>query len=332
MKILLIKTEGMKPLLIYEKHLEKVRSVDKSIKVTAVSSLDKQEIAKQIKDVNIIAGSPYVIPKIKEAKKLKWIQAFSAGVEKVLTPEIIKSKVIVSNSSGIHATPIAEHVIGFMLIFTRKFYDTFKKQQKKNWQRNQDLTELKGKTVLIVGLGHIGIGVARLANCFGSHVIAVRQNIKNKPSTNSVLDKPNFVSKLYAKQQLDNVLPKADFVVLSLPLTHETHHLFDMKKFKLMKKSAVIINIGRGSLINEKDLIKALEQKIIGGAGLNVTEEEPLSQKSKLWEMENVVITPHHSGWSEKYMDRAIDLFCVNFRAYLKGKKLPNLVDKTRGY
>jgi len=313
----------MKPLLVKEKHLEKITNIDKNIRVTAVSSLDKQDIAKQLIDTDIIAGSPWVIPSIKAAKKLKWIHSFSAGVEKVLTPEVVKSKIMVSNSSGIHAVPIAEHVLGFILIFTRKFYDTFKKQLEKNWQRNQDLTELRDKTVLVVGLGNIGTQVARLASCFGAKVIGIKQNTNNKP---------DFVSKIYSINQIDKVLPIADFVVLSLPLTPQTKYLFDIDKFKKMKRSAVIINIGRGGLMNEKDLIKALNQKIIVGAALDVTEEEPLSQKSKLWEMKNVIITPHHSGWSEKYMDRAIDRFCINLKAYLTNKPLPNLVDKKRGY
>ena len=323
MKIVLIKTEDAIPLEIKDKHLEKIRAVDKGIEVIAVSSFDKQEIAEQLKDANIIAGIEPVIPSIKNAKKLKLIHVFSAGVEKVLTPEVIKSKIIVSNSSGIHAIPIAEHVLGFMLIFTRRFYDTFRKQHKKIWERNQDISELRNKTVLVVGLGNIGTEVGRLANCLGANIITVKQDVKHKP---------DFVSKVYPKNQLEQVLPKADFVVLCLPLTPDTHHLFDMKKFKAMKKSAIIINIGRGEIIYEKDLIKALEQKIIAGAGLDVTEEEPLPKESKLWNMKNVIITPHHSGWSEKYMDRAIDLFCVNLKAYLNGKPLPNLVDKSRGY
>ncbi len=323
MKILLIKTERAIPLLITEKHLEKIRAVNKSIKVAAVSSIDKQEIAKQLKDADVIVGVPGVFPSIKYVKNFNWIHSFSAGVEKLLTPEVIKSKIIVTNSAGIHATPIAEHVLAFMLIFTRKFSDTFQKQKSKVWKPNQDLTELRDKTVLIVGLGNIGKEVARLSCSFGANVVAVKQNTENKP---------DFVGKLYVKDDLERALPKADFVVLCLPLTKDTHHLFGMGKFRRMKKSAIIINIGRGRLINEKELIKALDKKIIGGAGLDVTEEEPLSQKSKLWEMENVVITPHHSGWSEKYMDRAIDLFCLNLKAYLTNKPLPNLVDKKLGY
>lgn len=332
MKILLIKAQGALPLEIKDKHLEKIRDVSKSIKVTAVSSVDKEEVKKQLKDAYIIASVPGVIPSIKGAKNLKWIHSFSAGVEKVLTEEVVKSRVIVSNSSGIHATPIAEHVLGLILIFTRKFYDTFKKQQKKIWKANQDLTELRGKTVLVVGLGSIGTEVARLTKCLGTKVLAIKQNIKNKSRTDSVQDKPDFVDKLYTKEQLGEALPKADFVVLCLPFTRDTHHLFDMKKFKLMKRSAVLINIGRGGVINEKELIEALDKKIIGGAALDVTEKEPLPQASKLWGMENVIITPHHSGWSEKYMDRAIDIFCLNLKAYLKSNPLPNLVDKKRGY
>lgn len=323
MKILLIKTERTIPLSVQNKHLRKIRNVDKKIKVTSVTSGHGEEIAKHLKDADIVAGFPWVISSIKVAKKLKWIHTFSAGMDKVLTPEVVKSKVIVSNSSGIHAIPIAEHVLGFMLNFTRKFYHSFRKQQKKVWERNQDLTELRDKTVLVIGLGNIGTQVARLSSCFGAHIMAIKQDIK---------DKPEFVSKVYSINHLEKILSKADFVVLCLPLTPQTHHLFNMKKIKLMKKSAVLINIGRGGLINEKELIEALDKKIISGAGLDVTEEEPLPKESKLWKMENVVITPHHSGWSEKYMDRAIDLFCLNLQAYLKGERLPNLVDKARGY
>ncbi len=323
MKILLIKTEEAIPLEIRDSHLEKIRSVDKRIEVASVSSSDTTGLVKQLEDADILASVPGIIPSISTAKKLKWIHSFSAGVEKVLTDEVVNSKVMVSNSSGIHATPIAEHVLGFMLIFTRKFYDTFKKQQKKTWEANQDLTELREKTVLVVGLGHIGIEVARLANCLGANLICIKKNVGNKP---------DLVSKVYAIDYLESILPKADFVILSLPLTRDTHHLFDMNKFKLMKKSGVLINIGRGGVVNEKELIEALDKKIIGGAALDVTEEEPLPKNSPLWNMENVVITPHHSGWSEKYMDRAVDLFCINLKAYIKGEPLPNLVDKKRGY
>lgn len=325
MKILLIKTEGSIPHATKDKHLTQIRAVNKEIKVVAVSSKNIKEVQKELVDAEIIAGGNAEFPSVKNAKKLKWIHAFSAGVNKVLTlnPEVIKSNILISNVAGLQDVSIAEQVLGFMLIFTRRFYDTFKKQEKKTWQRNQNITELKDKTVLVVGLGNIGTEIARLANCLGMNILGIKQNIKNKPS---------FVSKVQTINKLEKLLPFADFVVLSLPLTPDTYHLFDMQKFKKMKKTAVIINIGRGAIIHEKELIKSLKQKIIGGAALDVAEIEPLPAKSPLWEMDNVVITPHHSGPTEKFMDRAIDIFCLNLKAYLKGKPLPNFVDKKRGY
>ena len=324
MKLLLIKTEGMAPLALREEHIKKIQAVDTSIEIVAVGASSQNEIERQLVDAEIIAGSPRVLPSsFKNARELKWIHSFSAGMERVLTPEVVSSQILVSNSSGIHAIPIAEHVLGFMLIFTRKFYDTFCKQQQKIWEKNQDITELRDKVVLIVGLGRIGLQAAKLVSCVGAKVIAVDQADK---------EKPKFVAELYSADQFGEALPKADFVVLCLPYTQETHHFFGMEKFRMMKNTAVLINIGRGGVVHEKELIEALQNKIIGGAALDVTEEEPLPPESPLWEMENVVITPHHSGWSEKYMDRAIDLFCIHLKAYLTGQPLPNLVDKEKGY
>lgn len=326
MKILLIKTEGETPLDITDQQIKQLKSVNESIKVALTSPKDKAKIEEELKDCDVIAGTSPVISSIlneKNIENIKWIHAFSAGVEKVLTPKIINSKIIVSNSSGIHAVPIAEHVLGTMLIFTRRFYDSFKMQQKKIWKKDTRVSEIRDKTVAVIGLGNIGKEIARLSYCFGANVVAVKQNTK---------EKVDYVSKIYSDKNLDQALAKADFVVVSLPLTPSTKHLFNLGRFKKMKKSGAIINIGRGPIINEKDLIIALEEKIIAGAGLDVTEVEPLPKESKLWGMENVIITPHHSGWSEKYMVRAIDQFCINLKAYFQGKKLPNLVDKTRGY
>ena len=177
--------------------------------------------------------------------------------------------------------------------------------------------------MLIVGLGHIGTQAAKLAHCFGMHVIATNRELE---------DKPEFVEEIKSPDQIDEMLPRADFVVLSVPHTKETHHMFNTEKLQKMKPSAVLINIGRGGVVNENDLIAALEQKTIRGAALDVTEIEPLPSDSPLWSMENVIIPPHHSGTSIDYMNRAIDRFCLNIQAFLENKPLPNLVDKERGY
>ena len=323
MKILLVKNEGWAPLKLKDEHLSKIRKIDSKIDLLVVPSDDSKEIQKQLIDADILAVNHANFPSIKKARKLKWIQSFSAGLNKILVPDIINSDILVSSLAGVQDISIAEHVLGFMLIFSRRFYETFKNQKQKKWQKSQRIHELRGKKILIVGLGNVGMEIARISNCLGLEVFGIKKNIKLKPK---------FVKNVYALDQIEKILPIADFVVLSLPLTDNTYHLFDMKKFRVMKKSAVIINIGRGAIINEKDLINALNKKVIEGAALDVTEIEPLPTNSPLWNMENVVITPHHSGPTDIFMDRAIDIFCLNLKAYLKGKPLPNLVDKKRGY
>lgn len=321
-KILIIKSSAHPIRQFKDEHIEQIKSSGIDVKVVVVST--KEEAVGHLSDAEVIACSPRDFPAITGAKNLKWVHSFSAGMDRILTPEVKISDIIVSNSSGIHATPIAEHIIGFMLIFTRKFFDTFRNQQKKVWERNDQLTELRDKNVLILGLGQIGTEAARLANCFGAYIFAI--------DNSTTKEKPEFVEDLKTPEHLDDMLAKADFVVLALPYTKENHHFFDMEKMKKMKPSAVVINIGRGGVIHEQELIEALNKNIIAGAGLDVTEEEPLPETSSLWDMESVVITPHHSGLSERYMDRAVEQFSRNLRAYLAGERLPNLVDKELGY
>ena len=177
--------------------------------------------------------------------------------------------------------------------------------------------------MLVGGVGAIGTETARLCHAFGTHVTAIARSKKKKLP---------FVERFATSERLDDLLPEADYVIITLPHTEETHHLFDKKKFKLMKSSAVAINIGRGGIINEKDLIESLQKKIIAGAGLDVFEKEPLSADSPLWDMQNVIITPHHSGLSLRYMDRAVEILCKNLTVYLKGVPPPNEVDKKLGY
>lgn len=288
-----------------------------------VITSDPEKAARAAARADVIAGFPFSMPLLEGAKKLRWLHSFSAGVDRILTPEIARGPVLVSNSSGIHATPIAEHIIGFMLIFTRGFWRSFRAQARGAWERTGAMGELCGKTVLVAGLGDIGMEAARLAHAFGCRVAAVSRAKKERPV---------FVDILKTGRALDALLPQADFVVIALPHTKETHHLFDAKKFRRMKRSAVLINIGRGGIVNEKDLIAALQKKTIAGAALDVFEKEPLPSESPLWRMENVVITPHHSGLSEKYMDRAVERFCLNIKAFRANTRLPNLVDKKRGY
>lgn len=321
MKILILKREGA-PFFLTPWHVRALRAV--APRAIIVATNIKAEMRRHAADADVIAGFPWQIPPlIPAAKNLKWIHSFSAGVDRLLEPEIIDSSVIVSNSSGIHAAPIAEHILGFILIFTRGFYHSFRNQERRVWQKKDDISELRGRTVLIAGFGDIGREAARLAHAFGCRVIAISRTGENKPA---------YVAELKTADKLAQMLPQADFIVIAAPYTKETHHWFGMREFRRMKRSAILINIARGAIVNEKDLIAALRKKLIAGAGLDVTEEEPLPRTSPLWGMPNVVITPHHSGISEKYMDRAIERLRFNLKAFRRGARLPNLVDKKRGY
>ncbi len=314
------KAQGGRRVLTKE-HVKRVKAVDKNIEV--VVTADASDAYEYAADTDIIAGYPRTIPALAGAKNVKWVHSFSAGMDRVLTPEIIKSPILVSNSSGVLVVPIAEHVMSYVLIFSRGFLRSLENQKKRLWQRDDTLTELRGKIMLIVGMGNIGGAVAQLSRAFGCHIIALTRDGRSDNEWAHEVKKASV---------LNRVLPKADFVISCLPYTPETHHIFDAEKFRLMKPSAYFINIGRGALVREKDLIAALKKKTIAGAGLDVTEVEPLPASSPLWNMPNVIITPHHSGASEHAMDRAIDRFCLNLKAFLVGDRLPNLVDKKLGY
>lgn len=316
------KTPLRHPHRFTQDHLNAIKkAAGKKVEIVEVS--DAETALKHASDADIIAGFPATIPLLANAKKLKWLHSFSAGMDRVLRPEVVAAPVLVSNSSGVHVTPIAEHVIGFILLFTREFYQTFKNQQNRIWNKSATVVELRGKTVLIVGMGAIGTEIARLVHVFGASVLALTRTRKPKPA---------FVKELKTAAALPLFLPRADFVVVALPYTKDTYHYFGTREFRRMKNTAVIINIGRGALINESELVEALEKKTLGGAALDVTETEPLPEESPLWNMENVIITPHHSGFSEKFMDRIIDLFCQNLRAFVNGKPLHTLIDKKLGY
>ena len=309
------------PHTFHPRHEDEIRAAaGKKMDVVVASP---EEAPSHFADAEVVAAFPMRVPEISLLPQVKWVHSFSAGVDKILTNTLAASKIVLTNSSGIHATPIAEHMIGFMLMWTRRSVQALRAQEKKIWKKDDTLDELCGKTILIVGLGEIGTETARIAKVFGTTVLAVSRSPKKKPA---------FVDRLETSDKLDALLPEADFVIITLPHTDETHHLFDAKKFALMKKSAVVINIGRGGIINEKDLIDALKKGTIAGAMLDVFEKEPLPADSPLWDMENVIVTPHHSGLSQKYMDRAVERFCLNLKAYLAGEKLPNEVDKNLGY
>jgi D-2-hydroxyacid dehydrogenase (NADP+) len=315
-------------------NLHRIGEVSPKIVVKDASSLivaefqgdnsQKEKLDKILAKADILFG--LILPKdlLARAPKLKWLQMMSAGVDRLRDTEIWRSKVTITGVSGIHASPIGEFVLGFMLMLAKDMPRCFRMKQKHEWQRYMPHL-LRDKTVGIVGLGHIGSEIARLAKAFGMKVIATRRSVKKA-------GKARNVDLLLPQAQMKEMLIKSDFVVLSVPLTPETNHIIGETELKSMKPGAYIINIGRGSLIDEEALIRALDEKTIAGAGLDVTAIEPLPKESRLWEMDNVILSPHVSGGMEDYMGRATVLFCKNLKRYIDGKRLINVIDRKKGY
>jgi D-2-hydroxyacid dehydrogenase (NADP+) len=258
------------------------------------------------------------------APNLKWVQMMSAGVDRLVQTEIWRSPVLITGVSGIHATPISEFVILEMLMFAKQAALFMGLKKKRDWKRFP-VTVLRSRTIGIVGLGSIGREVARLAKAFGMTVVATRRSIKNA-------GRARYVDTLLPAARLNRLLSESDFVVIAAPLTPETRGLIGEKELRAMKPTAFIINIARGGIIDESALVRAIDEKWIAGAGLDVTSTEPLPPDSRLWDFDNVILSPHISGGMDDYMKKATGLFCENLKRYMEGRKLLNLVDRKRGY
>ena len=284
----------------------------------------------KIKLDNLLADAEVIfthrIPQdlIRRAPHLKWLQLTAAGVEIFMTEEIKASPVIITNTSGMHIVNIGEYVIALMLAFTKKLPLYFQQKQRKQWKRFPPPV-LRSHVVGIVGLGHIGREVARLAKAFGMKVIANRRSSKQA-------ERNEYVDTMFAQEQLGQLLAESDFVVLTLPLTDETRQLIGEKEIHAMKSTAFLINIARGAVVDEDALIRALEEKWIAGAGLDVYATEPLPVNSPLWKLPNVILTPHIAGSMNDFNKRATEFFLENLRQYLGGRKLRSVVNKERGY
>jgi phosphoglycerate dehydrogenase-like enzyme len=232
-----------------------------------------------------------------------------------------------TNASGINAVAISEYVLCIILMFTKQMPFFYLSQQRGQWEHS-DGAGLRGKTVGIVGLGHIGREVARLCKNFGMKVIATRRSATENSRARNV-------DRLIPRQRLPELLSESDFVALTLPLTSETTHLIGKNELQHMKSTAYIINVGRGKIIDEEALVDALENHRIAGAGLDVFDKEPLPPDSKLWNLPNVILTPHISGSSGKIEDdfsKTTKIFSDNLKRFLAGKRLLHLVNKKRGY
>ena len=264
------------------------------------------------------------------APELKWLQLTSAGVDRLFDTETVQSgRISVTTATGMHAVPISEYVIGAMIAFAKGFPRAMQAQAERQW-RPYLAQELEDMTVGIVGVGAIGGRVAEVAKALGMRVIAMRrtagQRMTGAETGNDCFDE------LLPPSDLDYLLRQSDYVVLALPLTSHSHHLIGEEQLRLMKPNAVIVNIARGGVIDQEALIRALKAGTIQGAVVDVTDPEPLPSENELWTLPNVLITPHVSGGTPRYMERAVGVFIDNLGRYVAGEPLRNVVDVERGY
>lgn len=265
--------------------------------------------------------SPEATRRLIATPGLRWMHTASAGVDHILFPELRDSDIVLTNASGVFNIPIAETVLAYMLAVVKRLPEFLAQQRERRWHK-LPLRELRGLTVGIVGLGDIGTEIARLCRAFGMHVLGLRR----RPLPSDVADE------VLPPDRLHDLLARSDFVVIALPLTEETRGLIGRAELAAMKPGAWLINISRGAIVDEEALVEALREGRIGGACLDVFAEEPLPSESPLWEMPNVIITPHNSWSSPRIEEREVELFLENLRRYVSGEPLLNVVDKRAGY
>lgn len=322
---------------VSDARLERIREA--AAPMTVVNARDQAEALTAIRDADAMFGY-LTLPLLQAATKLRWVQSPTASMEKFLYPELVQSPVVVSNMRGIFSDVIADHVFGFILCFAKNFHTYLRQQIRGEWHAlGREANELPGYggpgevhpsdcaaltladcTLGVIGLGGIGLETARRGRAFGMRVLGVdpRIAVENVPAD----------VELFRPDRLAEVLGACDFVVIAAPHTPDTYKLFDRARIRQMKRSAYLINIGRGVIVDLADLTAALQAGEIAGAGLDVFETEPLPAGHPLWSMENVIITPHTAAASPRVPERHLETLLDNLRRFASNQPLRNVVDK----
>ena len=279
---------------------------------------------KDIKDANIILGhvDPSLLP---FADKLEWLQLSSAGADRYFKTNVLAKNVVLTNAVGAYGLAVSEHMTAFTFSLFRRFSQYSRNQSNHKWKIMGDVRSVYGSTILVLGMGNIGSMYASQVKALGAYVIGIRRTNKQKP---------DCFDEQYTIDHLDEVLPRADVVAMVLPGVDTTRNIMNAERFALMKDGSYLINVGRGTSVNTNDLISALRSGKLAGAALDVTNPEPLDPANELWDMDNVIITPHASGnyLLEGTLDRVVDILIENFDSYTSGRPLRNIVDRSFGY
>lgn len=302
-----------------------IQAENPSAKVVSTTGAD---VLTQIVDADAFIGA--ISPEeVRAAKQLKWVGVMAAGVENVLFPkdgsrDLQKSNVILTNNKIVQGPEIADHALAMLLMLSRELYRLYSNDQKQVWDpRNYHGIELRGKTAVVIGVGGIGSQISLRANAFGMKVIGVDPE-----------DKPflPFIERVVKPDQLDEVIPLADVVFISTPDTPKSHKMMGPKEFDLMKKNSYFIAVSRGGIYDMPALVKAMDERKLAGAGVDVTDPEPLPANHPLWKFPNAVVTPHIAGRSDMDAGRMTGTIKDNAKRFIDGKPMLNVVDKSKGY
>jgi phosphoglycerate dehydrogenase-like enzyme len=336
-------TDVLSTLRLSEDQLERISAVSSCLRVVQETCHNASEVATALSSyprVQVLYTFDVPCHVLDLAPQLRWIQLHSAGAEHVMEGPVAESDVTITTSSGIHATPIAEYVLASMLAHRWRVALWTRCQREGRWPKGRwDLyarPELRDATLGIVGYGSIGREVGRLGQAFGMRILALSRTGGRTDQGYAVSGtgdaEGDIPERFYAVGELHQMLALCDYVVVALPLTPETTHFIGEAELRAMRPDAYLVNIARGSIVDEAALIRALLEGWIAGAGLDVFEQEPLPPDNPLWEMENVLISPHVAGFTPRYDERAVALFAGNMDRFLAGQPLLNQVDKRRGY
>jgi phosphoglycerate dehydrogenase-like enzyme len=296
---------------------------------SVVNLPDYKRVDEEIVDAEVVIAWSIRPEQIAAAKELRWIHSPAAAVHQLMFPELVASDVVLTNAREVHGPVVAEHVIALIFALAKKIPSSVLLQQKHVWgqqilwDERPRVREVAGATVGLIGLGSIGRSVVRSAKALGMRVIAAREH----PEKGS-----EGADAVFAPAQIDEVFRQVDYVVLAAPVTASTKAIANTERLALMKPEACLINVGRGQLVDEPALAAALREKKIGGAALDVFPKEPLAADSPLWDVPNLLITPHTAALTDKLWERHYALFSENLRRYLKGESLLAVVDKRKGY
>jgi phosphoglycerate dehydrogenase-like enzyme len=297
--------------------------------VEVAQPTSKRQDELELANADVMLGWSLRSDELRAAPRLRWIYSITAAVDRFMSPELIASDVVICNAGRVHGAVVAEHAIAMIMALAKRVPAAVRYQDRRKWGRDAIWNErprpreVRGSMMALVGLGSIGMEIVAMASALKMHVIGVREH----PERGS-----EGAHEVMGYDSLDAAIARADFIVLAAPETARTRNLIDERRLRLFRPDAYLINVARGSLVDEVALVAALRNRQLAGAALDVFSEEPLPRRSRLWKIPQVLITPHTAFLTEKVWERHYALFADNLRRYFAGQPLIELIDKTKGY